>query len=564
MTHSPLLEKQFVALCREVAHIRGELVRQRWSNRIAWTFLALLCLLALARSAHGQPAVELAKAVHDVRQLPPEIAAQTRYLSLYNFPDESERRRVIAAVSMLANSASTAPLIARPTLVNDTLLRIDLCDYGWTADLWEALVADGEPYWHLTTEIAKEIKQGKPVLVGEFRLKTATGESDWYSAAQIETWINDGSLATERAIQQRTNANQHATWTTIGQLLIPVEVKKTQIVQTDGGWLNPADVAAMQVATGSRGAIIRADWFVAKLCEPEHYYAFAGIGDKQADHYKALGVDEATVVELLIEKGTNIFARGPTGKPGRIVRFNSLVGGVWATYDVAGENVGIKDPFRDPTDRFKHNFDAGESFVQGLNGLWQFNLYDAAGAIVGEADPDVATDSTAPGNDATLRTPISCLRCHAQLGQGGIIDLTYDQQRILDVADIKAIDPGEIERLQTFYGRTKRLEIEMNRDREDADTAAQEATGLSWSEAALAVSQVNDEYLYARIDLATVKKELAADDLAPLLQSSDPLVLAAAMNREDFAGLVRGQWESAFAEAISRVSGARQSSSGSR
>ncbi|MDA7977627.1 MAG: hypothetical protein MPJ50_02520 [Pirellulales bacterium] len=557
MTQSPLLDKQFVTLCCEVDSIRSELRRQRWHNRLVILVLSALCLLAVGQTVRGQPAAELAKAVADIRRLPSDVARQVRYLSLYNFPDAEDRQRVIVAVSMLLNSASQSALIVKPTLVDETLLRFDLAAYGWSEEQWEQLVADGEPYWHLTTEVATEIDQRRPILVGDFRIKTKEGESSWYSAARIRGWIDGGSLAADRAIQQRGIDGQLGPWTTVTQLLVPIVVKETQVVQTDGGWLSPQLVTQLKSITGSRGAIARADWFIAKLCEPDFYYAFAGVGTSQREHYAVLGVDEKQVDALLIEKGTNIFARGPTGKPGRIARFNSLVGGIWATYDVANANVGVKDPFRDPTAKFKHNFDAGESFVQGRNGLWQFNLYDANGAIVGAADPDVATDGTAPEYDATLRTPISCFRCHAQRGSGGIIDLTYDQQRILNKSEISSADAVEIAKLQAFYGRTERLEIEMQRDREDADTAAKEATGVSWSAAALAIARVHDEYVYGRVSLDVIKQELATDDLRPLLQSQDPLALAAAANH-GFAGVIRGQWETAFAEAMARIQGAQQ------
>lgn len=554
MTPSLPFPDQFITLCRQVEAIRREQRLQRWFNRIAGVVVAALLLLTTSQRACGQPAAELAKAVRDLATLPPEAAANARYLSLYNLPAGEAREQCVIAISMIANSSSRSTLIAVPVRVDETLLRIDLAAYGWEPDLWDALISDGEPYWHLTTEIATQFKTGRPTLVGFFRLNTASGPSGWYTAAQISRWLASGELAPSRAAQPRLPDGTPGAWTTIAALLAPLEVAETRIVQTDGGWLPPHLVAQLKTATGSRGAIARADWFVTKLCEPDHYYAFTGIAGQRDEHYAALGVDNQQVVKLLIEKGTNIFSRGPTGKPGRVARFNSLLGGVWATYDVANDNVGLKDPFRDPTHAFQQAaaFDAGESFVQGPNGLWQFDLFDAAGKIVGEADPEVATDGSAPDSDGTLRAPVSCFRCHAQRGTGGLINLTYDQQRILSKTQLTAIDPAEITRLQAFYGRTERLEIELARDREDADAAAREATGQDWNDAALAVAQIRDTYLYTRVNHEIVKRELAVDDLGPLLQSADPLVLAAAANH-GFPGILRGQWESAFAEAIGRV-----------
>lgn len=518
--------------------------------RTRHALIAAVLFSLLAQAANADPESELRK----VAAIADQFTPSTRFLSLYNFSDE-KRETARVAVEMMLNSASRGRTLKPAIRVDETLLAFDLHEYGWTSDLWEALISDGEPYWHLTTEVATEIRQGTPTLSGYYVIKVAgpdgkSIDSDPFTASKIQSWINDGSLAQDRKIR-----SQNGDWTTVAALLAPIEIKQTKVVQTDGPWLNPADVAALQSSTSSRGALARADWFVSKLCEPDHYYAFVGVNKTRNGHLELLGVDVETVKRLGVEMGTNVEERGPTNKPGRVIRFNAYLGGYWSTYDVNQDNVGIKDPFRDPTRNFDAlgNFDAGESFYKGPNGLWQFNLFDAQGNIQGAAPPDIAADSTHPVDGyKELIAPISCFRCHAQKGEGGLINLTYDQQDLFKKADLFTDDPKERADMEALYSRVSQLEGFIQGDRQSADAAATQATGVDWNAAAIAVAEIHDEYVFSRITKETILRELGIADVAPLLNASDPHIVRTAANN-GFKGILRKQWETAFAEAIQLV-----------
>ncbi|RIK84410.1 MAG: hypothetical protein DCC68_01650 [Planctomycetota bacterium] len=103
----------------------------------------------------ANPASELAAAVDDLsRNVAAEGWRATRYVSVYH-ASERERAEQRAVLSFVLNAVSRSAKLVEPRVVDadgSTLVRIDLHDYKLPAEAWEALVADREPYWHITTE----------------------------------------------------------------------------------------------------------------------------------------------------------------------------------------------------------------------------------------------------------------------------------------------------------------------------------------------------------------------------------------------------------------------------
>jgi hypothetical protein len=102
------------------------------------------------------PASELAAAVYDLaRNVAPAQWRTTRYVSFYHV-SEQQRAEQRAVLSFVLNSVSRQARLIWPVVVDGTsgsLIRIDLDDLKLPAETWEALVADREPYWHITTEV---------------------------------------------------------------------------------------------------------------------------------------------------------------------------------------------------------------------------------------------------------------------------------------------------------------------------------------------------------------------------------------------------------------------------
>jgi hypothetical protein len=88
------------------------------------------------------PQAELAAAMTDLGQLPPDEVLFTRYLTTYAAPQPDIEK----TLAYWVNSLSSARKLVNPTKLSDTLYRVDLRDYGWTAESW-IKVAAADPYF---------------------------------------------------------------------------------------------------------------------------------------------------------------------------------------------------------------------------------------------------------------------------------------------------------------------------------------------------------------------------------------------------------------------------------
>lgn len=125
--------------------------------RLFLLFDLFVALSIAARPLHAaRPASELAAAVGDLsRNVAPVDWRATRYVSIYHVT-EQQRDEHLAVLSFVLNSVSRQARLIAPAVVDGTrgsLVRINLDDFKLPADTWEALVADREPYWHITTEV---------------------------------------------------------------------------------------------------------------------------------------------------------------------------------------------------------------------------------------------------------------------------------------------------------------------------------------------------------------------------------------------------------------------------
>lgn len=102
----------------------------------------MIVALTLALAC-ASPASELQAAMSDLSSVPPAERPHLRYLSAYNEPAVDKSARVL---SFWANSLSNSRRIKQVKQVSETLFRIDLRDYQWTAESWEKL-QKREPYF---------------------------------------------------------------------------------------------------------------------------------------------------------------------------------------------------------------------------------------------------------------------------------------------------------------------------------------------------------------------------------------------------------------------------------
>ncbi len=471
---------------------------------MAAIIVPVCCLLSTAYCLGQTPASELRVAVADVERLPPQVRPNVRYLSLYAIPLE-RRAETANVVNYVVNALSRTRAITRLQPVGPTLLRLDAIAYTasaqeldeWT-NAWGSL-AHVDPYWHIQTEVA----------VGH----TVDG--------------------------RRHTGDESAS-------------PSTAAVTVDGGWVDLEQAARLRAATGSQGALLRADYFIARATTVPAYYQFTGIPAKEADFLKSLGVDAKVISDLRADAGANLFISGITKKPRRIVWSQGPLGGVYQTLDVQQVDA-TRDPIRRAVsaEGFELEFDAGEWFAMAPNGLWRTALYDAQGDIQQTVPDKIAKDDSDPAADGIVAPMISCIRCHQE---NGLRPFRDDQSRLLASGrvDLRSYDPQIVRRAAEFYDEP-RLQRQMKFDRETYALAVARATGgMKPADLAESLGRAVREFAYLPVTRATAARELGLSEqrFAEVMASShDPIILALIEGHS----VLRGQWESSFAEAAVAV-----------
>ena len=185
-------------------------------------------------------------------------------------------------------------------------------------------------------------------------------------------------------------------WHIQTQVLTPA----VKTVYTDGGWLDLAAAARLRAMTGSGGAVLRADFFLAKAATTAGggiYYQLASVPEREAEFFNELGIDLPTIDSLGADEGANLLYSLVTRKVRRVVRRQGPLGGAWQTYDVQA-STPERDPLRRP---FAFEFDASELIASRRNGLHLFALYDRQGRRQDSVPDAIAKDTSDPHGAAS-------------------------------------------------------------------------------------------------------------------------------------------------------------------
>jgi len=131
------------------------ITRRRFaSSLVAGTAAAYLSSSSLARRALALPIADgiygdVADALLDVKNLGKDLQYWTRYLTLSALPPDYDLESAYAGLSFWVNSLSTSAFIKPPRQVTKTLFAIDLRDYYWSIEAWDALTdVDGYYFLH--------------------------------------------------------------------------------------------------------------------------------------------------------------------------------------------------------------------------------------------------------------------------------------------------------------------------------------------------------------------------------------------------------------------------------
>lgn len=397
---------------------------------------------------------EVIHQVHaDLVKLPLEARHNLRYLSLYNNNSFEERVKDIKALSGHCNGLSrevdsTAVAIVPNT--SGTLLRINLDDYQWDTTVWEKLE---DPYFSQFDTV----RSGTP--------KTWDGKGVW----------DDGKSYPAGSFTY-------------------YERKKTRVLAP---WLTETEESKSKLAevllwTKSKVPVVRADWFLYQTVIQQGrkvgYYDFLGIKN-QKDFEKAIRFSEELANKL--EHRRVVTFSGITLQPRRIERTNSVLGGVWRTFDNR-EAVDDKNPLRILDNEFK--FDATEQIGPLPNGMPAFFLGNNKGERQNKAPDDiVGGDRTGQGNDTQLHINLSCIRCHfgSNKKEMGVKEVSFNK-----IVKLKSTDYQKYLELKRQYLRD--IEGPIKVDRANYQAAIKASSGMEPFEYANQIQKI-----YARYDVVT-------------------------------------------------------------
>lgn len=402
-------------------------------------FGSALLFVALAVPALlASPEKAAAFAAADLARLNPAGRTHARYLSLYVVP-EADLARWGKVLDFWVNGFSREAELTPLVRVRPDLLRLDLRAYGIDPKVWENL-ANVEPYFTVRLKAFAPGPRPKGSLPAPRRPATA---------------------------------------------LAP--------------WLDSASAKALALYTRSKVPVVRGDWFLAHTGlqvgrKGTGYFDFLGVKNR-ADFQALVGLDEKLAVRLRKETRAIVARSGVALNNRQIVRFATITGAYWVTLD-ANSNDGRRNAVRNLDKDYLH--DAEEIYGSLPNGLFGFFAGDRNGVRQDAVPDNIASDSTAPGNDRRIH-PVSCVRCHVE-GIRPIDDWgrkVYRAPLLLAAADY-----DQARRLQrTYLSDLKRL---VRRDQADYAEVLGKLTGYRPAEAAAAVGRSFADYDQADLDLAGV------------------------------------------------------------
>lgn len=172
-------------------------------------------------------------------------------------------------------------------------------------------------------------------------------------------------------------------------------------------WLPTKEIAELAKMTGSIVPILRADWWIHATSQPKTYYSFLGI-EKLSDLEKSVGLDRKLIESKRKDLAAVVDKSSVTINARAIFRLQGSMGAWYESRDNR-DPKGNGNPLRH-LDK-DYTFAAREIYARLPNGLWAKALATDKDDLIGEAPPDVASDSTSRTSDHRVVCP-RCDICH--------------------------------------------------------------------------------------------------------------------------------------------------------
>lgn len=421
------------------------------------------------------PASAVSAARDDLAKLPSSSRADFFYLSLYNIPAD-DRAKLAAVLNGHCNSLSSQVDREPLAVVSQSLLRLNIRDYGWSLATMRKLA---DPRFTVTTE----------------EVRVTTIEVPWAGGI----WPDDGKFYQAGSFSVKT--------------------PKREVVRTSTAtapWLDTEAAAALVQSCGYL-PVVSGAWFLNQTAIQEGravgYYDMLGI-TARASFEKLVRFSEPLAAQL--EHRRAVVVSGITLQPRRIELTKSVMGTVFRTFDNASA-TDERNPIRIlDTKTFK--FDATEQIAPLPNGLPAFLLADSKGVLQSKApDQIVGGDKTGHGNDTRLHANLSCIRCHNRdKGENFVKEIDWAK-----LARLKSVDYNTLRELKRQYTRDIQPEIEAARV--GFGRAIMSITGMQPQEYAAAYAAAYSFVEDAKVDAAYAARDmgLEAKELVRRLKSYD-------------------------------------------
>ncbi|MBC7691752.1 MAG: hypothetical protein H7222_08275 [Methylotenera sp.] len=209
----------------------------------------------------------------------------------------------------------------------------------------------------------------------------------------------------------------------------------------------PATQQALQEKTGTLHPTARADWFVATASSSPVYDLLLDNPDTAKGLENKVGINVQKNIENEEVSRAGFRKSGVSANNRVIERHGSSHGAYWLSYDFQNSS-GAQNIFAHPTD-FEDKKAGGEVIYNLPNGMQAYALLNKDGKRLNEAPTSIVTDGGR--KDGTVRSGISCFRCHAN----GLLHESDQLRKLVEdnkgsysasvLAKVRALHPDDAE-----------------------------------------------------------------------------------------------------------------------
>lgn len=436
---------------------------------------------------------------------PEKLKPYLRYVTDYTTEglEDAKKAERLKAQRFAVNLTSREAVIAKMHRVKDTCYVVDLRDFGWKAETWEAL-AKADPYFHHFAKVVEVIETKKKV---KERWGVPDGRGGY--SREYDNWV-------EKVVKE----------------------EKVTVKAVTGRGIDPAAIKALIECTGSEAPIVRLDWLVWMQSGQDEragagYYDFLGVKSLK-DFEELVGLDRKLAERFKAEVAAIIKRSGVGVRPRQVWRFGKIGGDWWESRDVFRRGTTFEERKKIALTQLDGKFepDAFEVFATLPNRLYALAAVNNKGELQAIVPNTVAGDHFGKGNNYVIEPGMKCLRCHTQ----GLQPLDDYARKFFRASRWKEHNHEERKRLEQIY--LGPIQAELKGDVARYESAVQGFGYKTIAECHAAYAKTVEDY-EADLDAAQIAKELGVpkEELIKNIKRTDGLwgrLPAPPLSRRDF------------------------------